>query len=156
MSKLDQEDRDDLSSQNFAFPKQRKEPLEDASHVRSAIARFNQVEEFVIGGYIPEGDTFSRLFVGTDDLRFVKKLKNGFTQFTKQEVMNAIRRLRVKRCPFVNPEEIEDEDRAEAVWVRPVRRVEVEFVEWTEGGRLRHASFRRQSRHQKRRAPRHR
>jgi hypothetical protein len=44
MSKLDQEDRDDISSRQFAFPKQRKEPLEDASHVRSAIARFNQVE----------------------------------------------------------------------------------------------------------------
>ncbi len=28
----------------FAFPKQRKEPLEDASHVRNAIARFDQVE----------------------------------------------------------------------------------------------------------------
>jgi hypothetical protein len=44
MSKLDQEDRDDISTKHFAFPKQRKEPLEDASHVRSAIARFNQVE----------------------------------------------------------------------------------------------------------------
>jgi ElaB/YqjD/DUF883 family membrane-anchored ribosome-binding protein len=44
MSKLDQEDRDDISSKQFAFPKQRKEPLEDASHVRSAIARFRQVE----------------------------------------------------------------------------------------------------------------
>jgi hypothetical protein len=28
----------------FAFPKERKEPLTDASHVRSAIARFDQVE----------------------------------------------------------------------------------------------------------------
>jgi hypothetical protein len=44
MSKLDQEDRDDISTRQFAFPKQRKEPLEDASHVRSAIARFHQVE----------------------------------------------------------------------------------------------------------------
>jgi hypothetical protein len=44
MSKLDQDDRKDISTQHFAFPKQRKEPLEDASHVRSAIARFNQVE----------------------------------------------------------------------------------------------------------------
>lgn len=44
MSKLDQEDRKDISAKQFAFPKQRKEPLEDASHVRSAIARFNQVE----------------------------------------------------------------------------------------------------------------
>ena len=45
MTKLDQQDRDDLSSGNYAFPKQRKEPLEDASHVRSAIARFNQVAD---------------------------------------------------------------------------------------------------------------
>jgi len=28
----------------FAFPKKRKEPLTDASHVRNAIARFDQVE----------------------------------------------------------------------------------------------------------------
>ena len=45
MSKLDQEDRDDLPKREFAFPKQRKEPLEDASHVRNAIARFNQVKD---------------------------------------------------------------------------------------------------------------
>ena len=44
MSKLDQEDRNDISAQQFAFPKQRKEPLEDANHVRNAIARFNQVQ----------------------------------------------------------------------------------------------------------------
>lgn len=44
MSKLDQQDRNDISSKQFAFPKQRKEPLEDASHVRNAIARFNQID----------------------------------------------------------------------------------------------------------------
>lgn len=44
MSKLDQSDRDDLSSRQYAFPKQRKEPLEDASHVRNAVARFDQVK----------------------------------------------------------------------------------------------------------------
>ncbi len=34
----------ELSSSEFAFPKERKEPLTDARHVRNAIARFNQVE----------------------------------------------------------------------------------------------------------------
>jgi len=34
----------ELSSSTFAFPKERKEPLTDARHVRNAIARFNQVE----------------------------------------------------------------------------------------------------------------
>ena len=44
MSKLDQSDRDPLEARQFAFPKQRKEPLEDANHVRAAVARFDQVE----------------------------------------------------------------------------------------------------------------
>jgi hypothetical protein len=33
-----------MESGEFAFPEQRKEPLTDASHVRNAIARFDQVE----------------------------------------------------------------------------------------------------------------
>lgn len=37
-------DRDDLPESVFAFPKQRKEPLTDASHVRNVLARFDQVE----------------------------------------------------------------------------------------------------------------
>ena len=45
MAELDQEDRDELNSRQFAFPKQRKEPLEDASHVRNAVARFDQVKD---------------------------------------------------------------------------------------------------------------
>jgi hypothetical protein len=44
MTKLKTEDRNDLEKGAFAFPKERKEPLENASHVRNAIARFNQVE----------------------------------------------------------------------------------------------------------------
>lgn len=44
MTKLDSEARDHLAERQFAFPKERKEPLEDANHVRSAIARFNQVK----------------------------------------------------------------------------------------------------------------
>ncbi|MFN7171398.1 MAG: DUF6582 domain-containing protein [Fimbriimonadaceae bacterium] len=37
-------ERSELPDSVFAFPYQRKEPLTDASHVRNAIARFNQVE----------------------------------------------------------------------------------------------------------------
>ena len=36
--------RDRMASEKFAFPKERKEPLNDAGHVRNAIARFDQVE----------------------------------------------------------------------------------------------------------------
>jgi hypothetical protein len=44
MSKLNQKERDEIPSKEFAFPKEEKEPLEDAAHVRNAIARFNQVQ----------------------------------------------------------------------------------------------------------------
>ena len=33
-----------MPREKFAFPKKRKEPLNDASHVRNAVARFDQVE----------------------------------------------------------------------------------------------------------------
>ena len=33
----------DLPDTVYAFPKQRKEPMTDAAHVRNAIARFDQV-----------------------------------------------------------------------------------------------------------------
>ncbi len=36
--------RNDLPDEVFAFPKERKEPLTDAGHVRSALARFDQVQ----------------------------------------------------------------------------------------------------------------
>jgi len=34
-----------MTETQFAFPDQQKEPLNDAAHVRNAIARFNQVED---------------------------------------------------------------------------------------------------------------
>jgi len=37
-------DREDLPDSVYAFPEQRKEPLTDAAHVRTALARFDQVK----------------------------------------------------------------------------------------------------------------
>ena len=42
---LSSKDRDDLPDEVFAFPEQRKEPLTDAAHVRTALARFDQVKD---------------------------------------------------------------------------------------------------------------
>jgi hypothetical protein len=38
-------EKDRLPDSAFAFPKERKEPLMDAKHLRNAIARFDQVED---------------------------------------------------------------------------------------------------------------
>lgn len=37
-------DRKHLASSDYAFPDKRKEPIENASHVRNAVARFDQVK----------------------------------------------------------------------------------------------------------------
>ena len=45
MTTLNQDQRDNLSQREFAFPKQRKLPIEDAAHVRNAVPRFMQVKD---------------------------------------------------------------------------------------------------------------
>jgi hypothetical protein len=45
MARLDSDQRNDMGKGEFAFPRQRKEPLDDAQHVRNAIARFDQVKD---------------------------------------------------------------------------------------------------------------
>jgi hypothetical protein len=42
--KLNTKERHELPDSAYAFPKQRKEPLTDASHVKNALARFDQTE----------------------------------------------------------------------------------------------------------------
>ncbi|PYY21362.1 MAG: ATP-dependent DNA ligase, partial [Acidobacteria bacterium] len=115
--------------------------------------RFNQEDEFVIGGYIPGGQNFSELLIGEErgeDLVFIKRLIAGFVPHTRAEVFEAIKGLRTKKCPFSNlpenrksPHALAAEKMRECVWVKPERRCEVEFVERTKGGRLRHPEFRR-------------
>ncbi len=43
--KLSTSDRNDLPASAYAFPKARKEPITDGSHVRAALARFDQVQD---------------------------------------------------------------------------------------------------------------
>jgi hypothetical protein len=45
VAELSEKQRDHVDSDKFAFPKERKEPIHDAAHVRNAIARFNQVQD---------------------------------------------------------------------------------------------------------------
>lgn len=49
---LSSKDRDALPDSVFAFPRQRKLPLTDASHVKNALARFDQVQD------VPDDDRY--------------------------------------------------------------------------------------------------
>ncbi len=42
---LDADDRNKLPDSAYAFPDKRKEPLTDARHVQTALARFDQVKD---------------------------------------------------------------------------------------------------------------
>ena len=44
MPKITEASRDHIANEEFAFPKERKEPIHDAAHVRNAIVRFKQVQ----------------------------------------------------------------------------------------------------------------
>jgi hypothetical protein len=44
-NELDAAERNSMPDRTYAFPRLRKEPLNDASHVRNAIARFDQVRD---------------------------------------------------------------------------------------------------------------
>lgn len=45
MARINQEKRDEIPASEYAFPERRAEPLENAAHVRNAVARFNQVQD---------------------------------------------------------------------------------------------------------------
>jgi bifunctional non-homologous end joining protein LigD len=114
--------------------------------------RINRREEFIIGGYRRSGSLFDAILVGRfedDQLKFIEKIKNGFVPATRKQVFDALQDLIIGRCPFANlPERakrraaVDAEEMKNCVWVRPVQQCEVDLVEWTRGGHLRHSAFR--------------
>lgn len=116
--------------------------------------RFNQEDKFFIGGYIPGPRGVAELLIGEyrdAKLYHVKRLIAGLNQFNREEIFKAVQGLKSKRVPFVNLPEpasghqhaVTEEVMRQVQWLKPEQPVEVEFVERTPHGRLRHAMFRR-------------
>jgi ATP-dependent DNA ligase len=117
--------------------------------------RFNQEDKFFIGGYIPGTKGVGELLIGEyredGKLYHVKRLIAGLNQFNRPEIFRAVQDLKTKKVPFVNlPERkpqhqhaVTEEVMAQVQWLKPEQAAEIEFVERTPHGRLRHASFRR-------------
>jgi bifunctional non-homologous end joining protein LigD len=115
--------------------------------------KFNQRQEFVIGGFKPSSSSFDSLVVGYYEgtrLHFAGRVRAGFTPHDRTEVFQSIEPLEVERCPFVDlpsaksghwGEGVSAEDMGKLRWVRPRVVVEVSFVEWTREGALRHSQF---------------
>jgi bifunctional non-homologous end joining protein LigD len=116
--------------------------------------KFSPRQDFVIGGYKPNASNFESILVGYYEKRklyFAARVKAGFTPYTRAEIFRRIAGLEIAACPFVNlpnsegkshwGEGITAEDMKKFKWVKPKVVVEVAFVEWTEGGLLRHPQF---------------
>jgi len=115
--------------------------------------RFATHQEFVVGGFKPDGRSFDSLVVGYFDgkrLLSAGKVRSGFTPHLRQEIAARLDGLEVSRCPFANlpttssghwGSGITEADMHALRWVKPRIVVEVSFTEWTRDGSLRHASF---------------
>jgi bifunctional non-homologous end joining protein LigD len=115
--------------------------------------RTNRQQEFVIGGYVPGANGFDALLVGVHEnghLVYAAKVRNGFLARHRKEIAPMLKKLATPKCPFANlpqnkasrwGEPLTAEKMEECRWVRPELVCQVAFVEWTEGGNLRHSSF---------------
>jgi len=115
--------------------------------------KFQQRQEFVVGGFRPEGAVVDALVVGYyDGRRFLAagKVRAGLDGRLRRELFERLAPLALDRCPFVNlpsarigrwGEGIAAEDMGTFTWVKPLVVAEISFTEWTGGGSLRHASF---------------
>src|SRR5467141_3282699 len=115
--------------------------------------RVNRRQEFVIGGYFPGPHGFDSLIVGYyegEKLMYVARTRNGFVPASRRQVFSKLRHLVTPACPFVNlpetrrsrfGEELNAEKMKKAVWLKPDAVAQIEFLEWTEGDRLRHSKF---------------
>ena len=115
--------------------------------------KLDKQQEFVIGGYRPGPHGVDALLVGYYEgkaLRFAGKVRAGFTPHLRREVLESLKPLHTAKCPFVDlPNSktshwgggVTAEQMAEMVWVKPKLVAQIRFVEWTNDGHLRHASF---------------
>src|SRR6202166_3739650 len=115
--------------------------------------RVNRRQEFVIGGYFPGPHGIDSLIVGYyegEKLIYVARTRNGFVPASRREVFSKLKHFVTPTCPFVNlpetrrsrfGEELNAEKMKKAVWLRPEAVAQIEFLEWTEGDRLRHSKF---------------
>jgi bifunctional non-homologous end joining protein LigD len=116
--------------------------------------KFSPRQEFVIGGYKPNGRTLDSVVVGYYEgtrLLFAAQVRNGFTPHIRADLRQRLEPLKVVPCPFVNlPNSvgrsqwgsgITAEDMTKFQWVKPREVIDVSFVEWTLDGVLRHPRF---------------
>ena len=134
--------------------KRKDSPYESGERSRNwQKLKLERQQEFVIGGYRPSGNSVDALLVGyfeENGLRFAAKVRAGLLPHTRTELGRRLEELRLHDCPFVDLPSVGSsrwgggvsaEDMKEIIWTKPTMVAQIQFVEWTAEGRLRHARF---------------
>jgi bifunctional non-homologous end joining protein LigD len=115
--------------------------------------RVNRAHPFVIGGYTVGTKTFDAVICGhwqDGKLLYVARTRSGFTPAVREQLFAAFQTLETPHCPFANLPEAKSgrwgqgltaAKMKECRWVEPVLTAELEFLEWTGEGHLRHSRF---------------
>lgn len=107
-------------------------------------------DEFVVGGYIPNGNAVEELVVGKPsgkELIYASSVGDGFVPATRRSTFEALGGSEVSKCPFVNlpeskgPHRMDAEKMKKVRWVKPKLVAEIAFNEWTPDFHLRHSEF---------------
>lgn len=106
-------------------------------------AKWRPSQEVVVGGWATTGGTkFRSLLAGVFEdrrLRYVGRVHTGYPQSVLRELLPRLESLATDQCPF----EAGDPPHGgpDIHWVRPELVANIDFAEWTDGGRIRQASF---------------
>ena len=115
--------------------------------------KFQPSQDFVIGGFLPDGNRVESLIVGVYDGRKLVATGNvraGLTVPLRRQLYALLQPLRAPKCPFVNLpnarkshwyEGITAEDMPKMTWLRPHVVAEFAFTEWTNEGLLSHPRY---------------
>lgn len=116
--------------------------------------KLNRQQEFVIGGYRPDGSTgLDALLVGYytgGKLLFAGKVRAGFIPHLRRELLAKLKPLGIAKCPFANLPDatagrwgggVTADQMSEMRWTAPQLVAQIRFTEWTAENRLRHAAF---------------
>ena len=112
-------------------------------------------QEAVIAGYTKNENTsklFSALLLGVyenNELIFIGPVGTGFTTKVQEEILQKLKPLETKKCPFNEVPDYNkpsrfrpDPPKAEVTWVKPVLVAEVAYRASSNDGSMRHPSFR--------------
>lgn len=115
--------------------------------------RANRGQEFVIGGYVPNGDALESMLVGYYERRhlmYAATVRAGLPTEFRRALLPHFEKFQIPHCPFWNlPDRTEGRwgegltagKMSACRWLDPFLVARIEFLEWTPENRLRHPRF---------------